>query len=262
MKVTETGHGGRQPDSRFTPVLLWLFLILIPVIVARVIFAAAITMEKQLEDARMRQKFSIELKKYDTALEPRHWVRNALRADDFDQIMHKIYKKEAGVDEYLRHPFLASIMNSGNDPDHGIEVFSRQFKRFTGTNPDIVIIIASDTSRCGWRINAPFAQPRDEQRLRQILAQGWLKMSQRQKNLMAQLPDHNRYLNTDIELSQLFGIFDFVSTGLNLAKLHFSTVNNNELFISLLPIPDAAGTLKQKTCSTACKMPPSSPISP
>ncbi len=246
MKVTETGHGGRQPDSRFTPVLLWLFLILIPVIVARVIFAAAITMEKQLEDSRMRQKFSIELKKYDTALEPRHWVRNALRADDFDQIMHKIYKKEAGVDEYLRHPFLASIMNSGNDPDHGIEVFSRQFKRFTGTNPDIVIIIASDTSRCGWRINAPFAQPRDAQQLRQILSQGWLKMSKRQKNLMAQLPDHNRYLSTDIELSQLFGIFDFVSTGLNLAKLHFSTVNNNELFISLLPIPDAAGRLDHR----------------
>ena len=247
MKVTETGHSGiGKPDSRFTPVLLWLFLILIPVIIARVIFAAAITMEKQLEDSRMRQKFNIELKKYDTALEPRHWIRHALHADDFDQIMHKIYKNEAGIAEYLRHPFLASIRNSGNDPDHGIEAFSKQFRRFTGATPDIIIIIASETSQCGWRINAPFSQPHNDQQLRQILAQGWLKMSQRQKNIMAQLPDYARYLSTDMELSRLFGIFDFVSTGLNLAKLHFSTVNNNELFISLLPIPDATGRLDHR----------------
>ncbi len=247
MKAAETGNNNaKRPEKSFKPFLLWLLLIIVPVIAARFIFAAAITMEKQLEDSRMRQKFSIELKKYDTALEPRQWLRHALHADDFDQIMHKIYKREAGVKEYLRHPFLATIGHAGDDSGKCMEVFSRQFQLFTGTTPDILMIIASDASRCDWRIRAPFMQPQNDQLFRQILSQGWQRMSERLKNLVAQLPDHNRHLSREKELSRIFGIFDFVSTGLNLAKLHFSTVNNNELFISLLPLPSANGSLDHR----------------
>ncbi len=247
MKTTETTLSKmQQPASRFTSVLLWLLLILIPVVAARFIFAAAINMEKQLADSRMRQKFSIELKKYDTALEPRQWIRQALRADDFDLIMNKIYKKEAGIREYIRHPFVASIGYVGNDAQHGLEVFAGQFRRFTGTTPDIVIIIASEPAQCGWQISAPFLQPRNDQQFRQILSQGWKRMSERQKKLMEQLPDQFRHLSSEKELSRIFGIFDFVSSNLSLAKLHFSTVNNNELFISMLPLPDANGRLDHR----------------
>ena len=252
MKTPETVHNSsRHSVSRFTSVLLWLLLILVPVVAARFIFAAAMTMEKQLEDSRMRQKFSIELQKYDTALESRHWIRHALRADDFDQIMNKIYKKEAGIGDYMRHPFLASIGDFGNDTKQGMEVFARQFRRFTGTTPDIVIIIASEPAQCDWQIRAPFPQPQNDQQFRQILSQGWKRMSERQKKLIEKLPDNFRYLSSEKELSRIFGIFDFVSNNLSLAKLHFSTANNNELFISLLPIPNAAGRLDHRVIISA-----------
>jgi len=247
MRENETGLSiNRQSASSFTYLLLWLLLILFPVIVARFIFAAAMTMEKQLADSRMRQKFNIELKKYETALEPRHWIRHALQADDFDQIIHKLYKGEAGANEYLRHPFIASIGHIGNTPAQNIELFSKQFRRFTGTVPDIVIVIASDPAQCSWQIRTPFAQPQSDQQLRQILVQSWKRLSERHKKNLEQVPDFIRHVSKDRELSRIFGIFDFVSTSLGLAKSHFSTANNSEMFISLLPMPDSSGRLDHR----------------
>jgi len=246
MKANGTSRSIRNSASSSAQLLLWLLLILLPVIAARFIFAAAITLEKQLEDSRMRQRFSIELKKYDTLLEPRQWIRHALHADDFDRIMHNYYNEQGKPEDYLQHPFLGLISNPGSDNEDCIKIFSRHFSRFTGTAPDIVMIIASEPAKCDWQITPPFRQPRDAMELRQTLSRGWKIISERIKKLQGKLQDHSRYINTDSEFCRIFGIFDYVSSNLNMSKVHFSTANNNELFISLLPLPDSDGRLDSR----------------
>lgn len=246
MKANGTSRSTRSSASRSAQILLWLLLILLPVIAARFIFAAAITLEKQLEDSRMRQRFSIELKKYDTLLEPRQWIRQALHADDFDRIMHNYYNKQGKPKDYLQHPFLGLISNPGSNNEDCIEIFSRHFRRFTGVAPDIVMIIASEPAQCSWQITPPFKQPQDAMDLRQTLSNSWKIISGRLKNIHGQVQGYSRYINTDSEFSRVLGIFDFVYSDLNMSKVHFSTANNNELFISLLPLPDSDGRLDSR----------------
>lgn len=113
--------------ANLIPVLLWLLLIILPALVGKFIFSAAIAMENQLEQSRLRQKFSIELQKYQNALEPRQWLRNRLFSASYDNFVFKMMAGTATDEDYRKNPFMASLGNFANSPDDEIANFSRHF---------------------------------------------------------------------------------------------------------------------------------------
>ncbi len=232
--------------SKVSAALLWLMLIVLPAIGGKIIFSAAMNMENQLENSRMRQKFSIELQKYSTALEPRTWLRNALSAESFDKFITRLYKGEATRQEFSNHPFLRGIPDFTASVSVEIARFASHFQKMVGCQPDVVFIMAPQETDCGWQIRKPFANPPDEQKMRQSLKQAWKKLSERLEIKMNHVPDNLRSLTEQPELSNTLGLFDFVSTGMGIAKDHFSIKNNSEIFISILPVPEKDGRFNKR----------------
>ncbi len=224
---------------------LWLMLIVIPALAAKLMFSAAIDMEKQLESSRMRQKLSIELQKYSSALSPKAWLRNVLAANDYDQLLVRIFKGRAGQKEYREHPFLKGIPDFRN-PAAGIEAFAKHFYKCTGANPEIVMLMAPEKSECAWQIRAPFPQPASDELMRANLVSAAQRISGRIKSKAPTLPGELKILADETEIRRITGFFDYLSTSFNVTKEYFSAHTNGQTFASLFPLPDADGRFNSR----------------
>ncbi len=239
-------RGSENFGNRLAPLALWLLLIFLPAFAGKLIFSAAIDLEKQLENSKIRQKFNIELQKYNTALDPETWLRKTLSASSYDRFSTNLYKGQATVDDYRSHPFLSGISDFKGSPAAEIARFSQYFRSFVGAVPDLVFVMAQNEADCGWQMRTPFQKPEDDGRMRRNLVSAWTKMSERLEKHYDPLPERLRAFTEERELNRAAGLFDFVSTGLNLAKKHFSTCSNTEIFISLFPVPGPDGLFNKR----------------
>ncbi len=235
----------RFTSSNLASIGLWLMLIVLPALAGKLIFSAAIDLEKQLENSRIRQKLSIELQKYSTALSPKTWLRDKLSAESSDQLISRIFKGKAGLKEYRAHPFYKEMPDFSN-PEAGLASFSNLFYRFTGAFPDILMVMAPEKDGCAWLIRKPFLQPLHDESMRSNLVSAGNKIGRRLAWSSSTLPDSLKMLADESEIRRATGFFDFLSTNFNIAKEHFSTHTNSMTFVSLFPLPDAGGHLGKR----------------
>lgn len=232
--------------NRFSPIILWIMLILLPVTVGKVIFSSAIDMERQLSNSRVRQKLGIELQKYNSALDPKTFICNALDSSNFSKILTALYKGQDMAQEYKKHPFLGGLPDFSGPVNDEIEKVATQFKSFIGVRPDIIYVFAPDEKNCGWHFREPFALPCDAKIFRSALKNSLSKLVERLKFREDLIPGVLRYQTEEPVLSKAMGLFDFIPTSFGIGREHFSSQNNAVLFECLLPILDAKGDFSQR----------------
>jgi hypothetical protein len=232
--------------SKLSAVMLWLLLIILPAMAGKIIFSAAIGMEKQLENSRIRQKLSIELQKYSTVLDPREWLRNALHSKKFDELVTRLYEGKPVLEDYKKHPFLGQMPDFTESTSTDVEKFSQYFQSFVGIRPDVLLVMGKDGTDCGWQLSQTFKTQQSDEKIRQNLAQAWQVLSMRLASQSNSLQPGGKLFADELELSKILGIFDTVSTGLKIAAEHFSTHTNAEIFVSLFPVPDNNGRFDRR----------------
>ncbi len=239
-------NGEQSQVLSHAPVLLWLLLVILPALAGKFIFASAIDMETQLEKSRLRQKFNIELQKYQTALEPGQWLRDRLFASSYNDFTNKLMAGTATIDDYRQNPFMKGISTFEESPGEEIEIFSRHFFAYAGSRPDFVFVMAQNEDDCGWQIHAPFAQPDNKEEFRTCLKKSWQILSERIYPPRDRSSEKHRNFSSIPVFSKIAGIFDFLATNFDIGKSHFSTHNNTGLFVSLLPVPDKNGNFNHR----------------
>lgn len=236
--------------SRFSLLILWLMLIIIPVTAGRVIFSAAVDMERQLDYARIRQKLSIDLQKYEMALDPRTFLCTAFHQQPFQKILTGLYEGKDMTPDYRQHPFLRRLSDFSGPPAVEIENFSRLFNEFVGSRPDMVFVFAPEADDCSWSFKNPFSLQIDPAEFRSALKNSWNQLQERlnekQKPSRKELPRRLRYLAEEKAISKALGLFDSMHSGYCIAREHFCQHNNSVIYISIFPIIDKNGSFSSR----------------
>lgn len=136
-----------KPLARLAPIMIWLMLIFFPAILARVMFMQATTMETILQDSMLRQKLSVEIRKYNTALQSYEFITNAVRLREMVDLITQVYNNNEFITAYKQHPVLNELPAGMNTKGH-IGIISEIIKKRIGVIPDFIYLIDADPEKC------------------------------------------------------------------------------------------------------------------
>ncbi|EKD82620.1 MAG: hypothetical protein ACD_39C01185G0001, partial [uncultured bacterium] len=223
---------------KFAPLLLWLMVILLPVMSAKLIFSSALDIENSLYNSRMRQKMRLELQKYDFSLLPFQFLSGALQRSSCEQLMRDWLDGKAIEEKYNQHGIFGRLPDLSAAPAAIIEQFAQLTRQKTGMRPDIFFVIAEKDQDCFWELKKPFKTPINDDEFRRVLADTWRVMQRRNTYGLKSLPGDLHEFETIPELNQTVGVFQPIKNSYGGIVERFSFLTNDIVYLVNLPIPD------------------------
>ncbi|PKL48701.1 MAG: hypothetical protein CVV42_08645 [Candidatus Riflebacteria bacterium HGW-Riflebacteria-2] len=162
--------------TRFAPLLLYIIAILLPLFAARLIFNSAIKLETDLYRSRMQQKLRVELQRYDTSLQPKSFLSDALKKSSSEKLMREWVAGDDIVAEYHAHPVLAQLPGFFASDTSAIKSCAQLSLRLTGMQPQAIFVFAEKEEDCQWEMNVPFRPPENANELKKELVRAWQTM--------------------------------------------------------------------------------------
>ncbi|MBU1109117.1 MAG: hypothetical protein KKB51_20740 [Candidatus Riflebacteria bacterium] len=224
--------------QKFAPIILWIMLILLPAMAAKMIFNAALSIEQHLYYSRMQQKLRVELQKYDNALSPLQFLVSEFAVRSGDDILRSWLEGNDIQKSYRTHKIFGQLPNFSESQSEVIEKFNRLALKEIGMLPKAFFVLSEQKNDCFWQLKHPFKQPEKADEFRSSLAKVWQVLRQRNVYGINQVPaDLDKYKSVP-ELNQTVGALEPIKNYYGSFFERFSILENAVNYFITLPVPD------------------------
>lgn len=239
-----------RPLARFAPILIWLMLILFPSIGARILFMQATAMETILQDSMLRQKLSVEIRKYDAALQNVDFLTAAIQLREIVEVMTLIYNDEQFVDSYKRHPVLSRLPDNSLHTADQLGQISDIIRDRIGVKPDFICLLDANPQRCALQLSPRLKLIMADFDASRELSSAYASFMDRidfekkkAQNKSIDIDYDNRILHTSF-LQKMLRTFEPFHNSIGFMSQRYSTTFTNIFLIWTMPIINADGTFR------------------